>query len=104
MTQIEKPAIEFNYFKDEFDLFGLLDSLNINILANKDSSFVLEKFNKYGIRIPENYTFDPQEFLDSYDKYYINPQNYWDELSFDNLIEIYGPKPIYSNLLQLDYT
>ena len=94
MTQIETPSIEFNYFKDEFDLFGLLEALNINILANKDSSFVLEKFRKYGIRIPANYTFDPREFLEAYDKYYENPQNDWDELSFDTLIQIYGPQPI----------
>ena len=98
-TSSSSTCTEFQYFKDDFDFFGILDALNINtLLYNKDDlSFVLEIFRKYGIRIPENYTFDPQEFLDAYDKYYINPQNYWDELSFDTLIEIYGPKPIYSN-------
>ena len=91
-----RAIAEFDYFKDDFDFFGILDALEINTLiySKNDLSFVLEIFQKYGIRIPDNYTFDPQEFLDAYDKYYANPQSYWEPMSFDTLIRMYGPQPI----------
>ena len=86
---------EFEYFKDDFDFFGILSALDINTLIynKEDLSFVLEIFQKYGIRIPDSFTFEPQEFLDAYDKYYKNPQNYWEPMSFDELIRMYGPQP-----------
>lgn len=66
------------------DAFKHREALNLSV------SEVMERF---GPGLPEGYTFDPVQFAEQFEKSYLNPENYWDEMSFDDVMRSFGPKP-----------
>ena len=54
---------------------------------------ITEVMEKFGPGIPEGYIFDPEEFEREFEACYLNPQNYWDDMSFGEVMFNYGPRP-----------
>ena len=66
------------------DAFKHREALNLS---------VTEIMERFGPGIPEGYTFDPDQFAEQFEKSYLNPENYWDEMSFDDVMRSFGPQP-----------
>ena len=52
---------------------------------------VTDIMKRFGPGIPEGYTFDPELFAEQFEKSYLKPENYWDEMSFDDVMRHFGP-------------
>ena len=80
----------FDYDATAFeDAFINRDSLNLS---------VTEIMERFGPGIPEGYTFDDSEFIKEFERSYLNPENYWDEMTFAEVMYNYGPRPPLSHL------
>jgi hypothetical protein len=80
----------------------------INALIDRESLnlSVTDIMKQYGPGIPDGYTFDPEEFVKEFEQSFLNPQNYWDELSFLEMMDIFGPRecrPTLDKLEEMDY-
>lgn len=54
---------------------------------------VTEIMEQFGPGIPEGYTFDPEVFSQEFENSYLNPKNYWDELTLAEVMRSFGPQP-----------
>ena len=89
-------GINIDYDPEQFEnAFINRKSLNLT---------VTEIVERFGPGIPEGYTFEPEVFSQEFENSYLNPKNYWDELTFAEVMHTFGPQPPSSNpvLRELD--
>jgi len=53
---------------------------------------VTEVIQKFGPGIPVGYTFDPDYFVENYEKHFTNPEQYWEEMSHEEAMYCFGPR------------
>ena len=80
----------YDFHEIDFDAQAFEEAYSNRKSLNLSITEVMEKF---GPGIPEGYIFDPEEFEREFEACYLNPQNYWDEMSFGELMFNYGPRP-----------
>ena len=55
---------------------------------------VTEIMEQFGPGIPDGYIFEPDEFVREFEESFLNPKNYWEELSFVEVMHNFGPRPL----------
>jgi hypothetical protein len=66
---------------------------------------VTEVIQKFGPGIPVGYTFDPDYFVENYEKHFTNPEHYWEEMSHEEAMYCFGPReprPTLNELEEMD--
>jgi hypothetical protein len=80
----------YDFHEIDFDAQAFEEAYSNRESLNLSITEVIEKF---GPGIPEGYIFDPEEFEREFEACYLNPKNYWDEMSFGEVMFNYGPRP-----------
>lgn len=66
---------------------------------------VTEVIQKFGPGIPVGYTFDPDYFVENYEKHFTNPEHHWEEMSHEEAMFNFGPRerrPTLNELEEMD--
>jgi len=108
--EIFGPAIP-QRLKSLLDFDGGIFEDAITKMTNSEQGMTPEEMTiimeEFGPGIPEGYEFDPVEFYQAYQKYYQEPESYWEEFTFAELMDNYGPQPVtrpsLDDLEEMDY-
>jgi hypothetical protein len=73
----------------EYDAQEFDEALSKRVELNLTVTEVIQKF---GPGIPVGYTFDPDYFVENYEKHFTNPEQYWEEMSHEEAMYCFGPR------------
>ena len=79
----------------DFDGIGYDVASFMHAYANRASLnlSITEVVEQFGPGIPEGYMFIPEEFDREYEASFMNPQKIWDEMTFAEVMQTFGPRP-----------
>ena len=90
--QSPRSAITINDIEEDID-YDAQEFENAFVNRKSRNLSVTEIMEQFGPGIPQGYSFNPDEFTEEFERRYLNPENYWDELSFQEVMHIFGPQP-----------
>ena len=83
----------------EYDAQEFDEALSNRVELNLTVTEVIQKF---GPGIPVGYTFDPDYFVENYEKHFTNPEQYWEEMSHEEAMYCFGPRESRPTLDELE--
>jgi hypothetical protein len=83
----------------EYDAQEFDEALSNRVELNLTVTEVIQKF---GPGIPVGYTFDPDYFVENYEKHFTNPEQYWEEMSHEEAMYCFGPRESRPTLNELE--